>query len=153
MASSTGYINTPPATDRDLEIAKGMLLFSGITSDVRDPSLGVLLSPLRPSNYVYETKGPGIIAGLSICAVIIALVTGLRLYLRLFTSKLKWGLDDSLMVPGMLMAIAYPAIQMTMVMYGGAGKHIFDGTCKNKFNQSPLFYYTFHSFVMELTVH
>lgn len=125
MASS-GYINTPPSTARDLEIVKGILLTSGITPDVRDPALGVKLRPSRPDDYVFETKGPVIIVGLSVCIAIITVVTGTRLYLRRFAPRLKWGLDDSLMVPGMLMAIAYPALQMAMVLGGGAGKHIYD---------------------------
>jgi hypothetical protein len=125
MASS-GYINTPPLTDRDFEIAKGMLLLSGITSNIRDPALGVTLSPPRPDDYSFETKGPGIIAGLSLSIAIITLVTGLRLCLRLFHPRLKWGLDDSLMVAGWFMALVYPAVQIAMVVYGGAGKHIYD---------------------------
>lgn len=133
MASS-GYINTPALTERDFEIAKGMLLLSGITSDVRDPALGVALSPQRPDDYSFETKGPGIIAGLSLSIAIITVVTGLRLYLRLFHPVLKWGLDDSLMVAGLFMALVYPAVQIAMVVYGGAGKHIYDVSYSEYYN-------------------
>ena len=95
-------LNTPPANHRDYMIAKGMLLNSGITSDIRDPSLGVKLSPSRTDNYNFETRGPGIIAGLSICIAIMTLITLLRLGLRFWIPRLKWGLDDTLMVPGLV---------------------------------------------------
>ena len=98
----SAYLNTPPANHRDYMIAKGMLLNSGITSDIRDPSLGVKLSPSRPDNYNFETRGPGIIAGLSICIAIMTVITILRLGLRFWIPRLKWGLDDTLMVPGLV---------------------------------------------------
>lgn len=142
--SPSAFINTPPANHRDYMIAKGMLLNAGITSDIRDPSKGVKLSPTRPEDYSFETKGPGIIAGLSICIFVMTAVTCLRLWLRFFVPRLKWGLDDTLIIPGLvrilkplssiltnftkLMAIAYPSLQIAMVVHGGAGKHIFDVT-------------------------
>ncbi len=109
-------------------IAKGMLLNAGITSDIRDPSKGVKLSPLRPDHYSFETKGPGIVAGLSVCIAAMTIITCVRLSLRWFVPRLKWGLDDTLIIPSMLMAVAYPALQIAMIQYGGAGKHIFDVT-------------------------
>lgn len=126
--SATGYINEAPSTARDLEIVKGMLLSSGITPDIRNPALGVSLSPSRPGpdDYVFQTKGPMILAWLATSMSIMILVTGARLYLRYFVPRLKWGLDDWLMIPALCLAVAYPALQMAMVIYGGAGKHIYD---------------------------
>lgn len=126
MFATSGYINTPPATDLDRRIVKGMLLYSGLNATAAAVEKGVHLSPTRPDDYVFETKGPGIVAGLSVSIIVISVVTGLRLGLRLMAPSLKWGLDDSLMVPGLLMAIAYPALQIAMVVYGGAGNHIYD---------------------------
>ena len=101
MAPSA-FINTPPANHRDYMIAKGMLLNAGITSNIRDPSKGVKLSPSRPEDYSFETKGPQIIAGLSICIAGMTIITFLRLGLRLFVPRLRWGLDDSIMVVGLV---------------------------------------------------
>ena len=64
------------------------------------------------------------------------LVTGTRLYLRWFSPRLKWGVDDALMIPGLMMAVAYPAIQTAMVTYGGGGQRIYDVTYHE--------YYIFH---------
>ena len=83
-------------------IAKGMLLNAGITSDIRDPSKGVKLSPTRPEDYTFETKGPGIIAGLSVCIAAMTVITCVRLGLRYFVPRLKWGLDDTLIIPGLV---------------------------------------------------
>lgn len=124
--SSTGYINTPPATDLDRRIVKGMLLYAGLNASDAAVDAGVRMTPTRPDGYVFETKAPGIVAGLAVSILIISAVTILRLCLRRFASALKWGLDDSLMVPGLIMAVAYPALQIAMVVYGGAGKHIYD---------------------------
>lgn len=126
MAATSGYINTPPATDLERRIVKGILLYNGLNATDAAVEKGVKMTPVRPDGYVFETKGPGIIAGLSVSIIVISVVTGLRLCLRRFSPTLKWGLDDSLMVPGLLMAIAYPALQIAMVVYGGAGKHIYD---------------------------
>lgn len=133
MAPSA-LINTPPENDRDLLIASGMLLYAGITPDIRDPSEGVKMMPTRPDEYTFETKGPRVVAGLSIAIAAIFFATVTRLFLRLYMPRLKWGLDDTLMVPGLLLALAYPAIQIAMVQYAGAGKHIFDVTYTEYYN-------------------
>lgn len=98
--ATEGYINTPPADEMDYLIAKGMLVFAGLTK--LDPAKGVHLKPTRPEDYVFETKGPGIIVGLSVCIAGMVLITGLRLYLRCFCRQLKWGWDDVLMIPGLV---------------------------------------------------
>lgn len=131
MAGIAGYINTPPATALDRRIVKGILLYSGLNASEEAINKGVHLTPTRPEGYVFETRGPGIIAGLSVSIVVITVVTGLRLCLRGLSPSLRWGIDDSLMCGALLMAIAYPALQIAMVVFGGAGKHIYDVTYVN----------------------
>lgn len=49
----------------------------------------------RPANYKYETRVPGILAGLIIVILIIVVPTTARLALRLRrTSSMKFGWDD-----------------------------------------------------------
>ena len=119
-------INTPPANHHDAQIVKGMLLLAGITPNASDVAQGVIIPPFRSPNDHFETKGPGIIAALSFCIVIIIVVTLTRLYLRLFVRSLKFGVDDYLMIPALILAVAYPSLQIAMVTKGGAGKHMFD---------------------------
>lgn len=124
----SAYINTPPANELDERIAAGMLLLVGITPDIRDPKEGVTLPPFRPNDYVFETKGPGIIAGLSVCIAIVTVVTMTRLGLRLFVPRLVFGADDWLVIAALVLAVAYPSLQIAMITSGGAGKHMFDVT-------------------------
>lgn len=124
--SETAKFNEPPSTQQDLWVVKGTLLSSGLTKT--NASNGVHLSPMRPSIYHYETKGPGIITGCAVCIFVMLLVTLKRLHLRWSKPSLKFGTDDWLMIPALLMAVAYPACQIAMVLYGGAGQHIYDVT-------------------------
>ncbi|KAK8220930.1 hypothetical protein IWZ01DRAFT_477862 [Phyllosticta capitalensis] len=122
----SAFINEPPKTEEDYWVAKALLQSFGQTD--ADPRNGTHIKPTRPDHYVFETKGPRIIAGLAACICIMIAVTGLRLFLRAHVRRLEWGMDDTLMVPGLIMAVAYPALQIAMVQYGGAGKHMFDVT-------------------------
>ncbi|KAF2402858.1 hypothetical protein EJ06DRAFT_311298 [Trichodelitschia bisporula] len=124
----SAYIGTPPATNEDYWIAKYMLMSAGLYK--ADPAKGTKANPPRPAadQYVSETKGPGIIVGLVICLLVMVGITGTRLYLRIFNKRLKFGLDDVLIIPGVLLATVYPAIQIAMVQYGGGGRHVYDVT-------------------------
>ncbi|OCK83286.1 hypothetical protein K432DRAFT_291469, partial [Lepidopterella palustris CBS 459.81] len=117
-------INDAPNTEQDYWVARSMLLSAGLIK--LDAHKGVHLKPTRPIPYYFHTKESGIIAGLVICIFVMMGVTGARLYLRAFTHRLKWGMDDTLMIPGLIMAVAYPSIQIAVVQYGGAGRHIYD---------------------------
>lgn len=100
--STSALVGSPPATDRDYWIAKYMIRTLGIENG--DPTQGFKVSPPRPpaDEYHYETRAPGLIAGLSISILVMASITGLRLYLRFFTPRLKSGLDDWLIIPGVV---------------------------------------------------
>lgn len=130
----SAYFNTPPANELDERIAAGLLLLSGFTPDIKDPKDGVTIPPFRPKDYHFETKGPKIIAGLSVCIVIITVATFARLGIRLFVRQCRFGLDDWLIIPAYLLAIAYPSLQIAMVKYGGAGKHFYDITYQEYFH-------------------
>jgi hypothetical protein len=116
MSHATGYINTPPGSEFERRIVKGILLYNGLNASEASIEKGVIMAPHMPEGYVFETKAPGIIAGLSIYIFAIACITGLRLGLRYFDPRLRWGLDDTLMVFGLIMAITYPAAQIAMVV-------------------------------------
>ena len=59
---------------------------------------------------------------------LVIIITGARLGLRFFRRDLKVGYDDWAIGPAMLAAVAYMAMAIAMVRYGGAGKHIYDLT-------------------------
>ena len=68
------------------------------------------------------------IASIAVAMALVILITGARLCLRCFRRDLKVGIDDFVIVPAALTAIAYFALAIGMVVYGGAGKHIYDMT-------------------------
>ena len=68
------------------------------------------------------------IASTSVALALVILITGARLCLRFFRRDLKVGIDDFVIVPAALTAVAYFALAIGMVVYGGAGKHIYDLT-------------------------
>ncbi len=62
--------------------------------------------------------------------VLVILITGTRLYLRFSRRDLRVGIDDYVIIPAALLTIAFLAIVMSEVTYGGAGKHLYDLTYK-----------------------
>ncbi|KAH7392175.1 hypothetical protein DE146DRAFT_132968 [Phaeosphaeria sp. MPI-PUGE-AT-0046c] len=135
----SAYFNTPPANELDEQIAAGLLLLTGLTPDIKDPKNGVKIPPFRPTeNYHFETKGPAVIIALSVCMVVLTIITFLRLGIRLFVHGIRFGADDWLIIPAYLLSMAYPALQIAMVKYGGAGKHFYDITYQEYYHYKYL---------------
>ncbi|OJD40604.1 uncharacterized protein BKCO1_1000445 [Diplodia corticola] len=125
--SESALIGSPPATDNDYWIVKGMLRAVHLDGKL-DADKGFSLLPKRPDSYQYEEKRASIIAAMSVCIFVMVSVTVARLAVRLFRTGVRWGADDWMLIPGAIMAIAYPIIQIAMVEYGGGGKHSWDVT-------------------------
>ena len=89
------------------------------------------------------------IAWLSVAMALVVIITGARLGLRFFRKDLKLGYDDWVIVPAALAVVAYMAIAISMVLYGGAGKHIYDMTYQeaNWFYEVSFFFFPPWSFV------
>lgn len=68
------------------------------------------------------------IASTSVAMALVILITGTRLGLRFFRKDLKVGYDDFAIIPAALATVAYMAIAIASVVYGGAGKHVYDMT-------------------------
>jgi hypothetical protein len=79
-----------------------MLLAAGLT-DV-DPSLGAQSPPARPppDQHRFETKGPGIVAGMSVCLAVMAGTTGAHLMYRWLGPSVRFGTDEWLIIPGIV---------------------------------------------------
>ncbi|KAF2145321.1 uncharacterized protein K452DRAFT_220412 [Aplosporella prunicola CBS 121167] len=124
---SSALIGSPPETQNDYWIVEGML--RAVHMDTRaDPGKGYNFLPKQPQGYEYEDRKTATIIGMSFVMFIMIIATGTRLSVRLFRSGLRWGSDDWMLIPGAIMAIAYPALQIAMVVYGGGGKHTWDVT-------------------------
>ncbi|KAF7508622.1 hypothetical protein GJ744_009014 [Endocarpon pusillum] len=126
----SALIGTPPATESDYWIVRSFLLSAGIPAENVDPSQGASFPPFRPppDQYVFETRGPEMITGASIAIGTMLFFTITRILLRSFKSGLRWGADDYLIIPGVILAVAYTALQIAVAQYGGCGKHLYDIT-------------------------
>lgn len=99
MANSA-FFGQPPSTSDDYFIVRALLRSAGL--DNIDPNIGSKIPPARPppDQYQFETRGPGIIAGLSVCIVVMSVVTGSRLVFRWCGASVRFGWDDWLIIPG-----------------------------------------------------
>jgi hypothetical protein len=103
----SAHIGSPPNTTDDYYIAKYLLMAFGLNTD---PALGVAIAPARPANYVYETRGPGILVSMSIAISVMVIITGLRLGVRVFRRGLMVGWDDVFIIPGVVRNLFQPAL-------------------------------------------
>lgn len=83
----------PPNSERDYLIVRGLLFFYKFPLST-DPGLGVPTHQHAPLDYHFETRGPGVIAGLIVAILLSFFITGTRLLLRSCRKDLRWGLDD-----------------------------------------------------------
>lgn len=112
----SALIGQPPNTTDDYYIAKYLLMSFDLDTD---PALGVVIAPVRPVDYVYESRETRIMVSMSIATVTMVVITGLRLGVRAFRTKLMLGWDDVVIIPGVLLAISWPAMQICAALYGG----------------------------------
>lgn len=96
MSDPSALIGQTPISDTDALIRRGLLVAS---PSVINPNTSQPFGPPRPSNYVFETKAPSLIAGEATAIFFIILFTTARIYVRLF-KKRSFGLDDLLILPG-----------------------------------------------------
>ncbi|KAM3081955.1 hypothetical protein ACMFMG_004415 [Clarireedia jacksonii] len=140
----SALIGQPPNTTDDYYIVNYLILAFGAKSS---PLKGITIPPVRPENYVFTTRGPSILIGMSLAIATMAIITSLRLLIRLRGRGLVLGLDDFFIIPGALLAITWPCLQILAVIYGGAGKHIWDvtyeeyGYFKRYTNLSKIFFF------------
>ncbi|KAH0293785.1 hypothetical protein M436DRAFT_71545 [Aureobasidium namibiae CBS 147.97] len=123
---NSALLRQPPANEDDLFIIKGM--YRAAYAFDKDASKGYLFVPKKPEDYEYNDKQASIVVGLVMAIVIMLFTTVLRLTLRRFRTGVRWGADDWILIPGVIMAMLYPILQIAMVAHGGGGKHTWDVT-------------------------
>lgn len=103
MTTSALY-GTPPVTENDLFIIKGIYRLAGLTAKV-DPKKGIPLRAKKPPNYVFESWGDRAVRTAAALIVLMVLITGSRLVLRATRRDLRWGLDDWVIIPAAVSCI------------------------------------------------
>lgn len=129
MSPASALFGQPPNNQDDWFIIRGFARWAGIPDEALNPSHG-FPSPVQrpPTASHYASRGPSMIASTSVAMALVILITGARLGLRCFRKDLKVGYDDFVIVPAALATVAYMAVAIGGVVYGGAGKHIYDMT-------------------------
>lgn len=140
----SALIGQPPNTTNDYYIVAYLNGAFGIHGN---PNKGITIPPLAPPGYVYESRATSILIGMSVSIFFMFTFTLVRLLIRLLNRGLRLGLDDLFIVPGVILAITWPVLQILAVVYGGAGKHIWDvtyeeyGYFKRYTNWSKIFFF------------
>ena len=106
MAHSA-LIGEPAATMEDYWICRGLLQAIGMPQG--DPWKGVPIPPAKPppGQYRKESRVSNNLAAYSIAIAIMCLITLSRLYLRAFSKRMRWGLDDWLMIVAFVGGLLY----------------------------------------------
>lgn len=97
MSDPSALIGQTPISDTDALIRRGLLV---VSPSIINPNKSQPFGPPRPSDYVFETKAPSLIAGEALAIFFILLFTTARIYVRLFKKKTTFGLDDLFILPG-----------------------------------------------------
>ncbi|KAF7880034.1 uncharacterized protein EAF02_007671 [Botrytis sinoallii] len=140
----SALIGQPPNTTNDYYIVAYLNGAFGIHGN---PNKGITIPPLAPPGYVYESRATSILIGMTVSIFFMFTFTLVRLLIRLLNRGLRLGLDDLFIVPGVILAITWPVLQILAVVYGGAGKHIWDvtyeeyGYFKRYTNWSKIFFF------------
>lgn len=90
--TASAFVGSPPATEDDLHIVKGVLRMYGLENF--NASLGLSFSIQRPENPPIEKKVPEILTGMIIVILAIVLPTAARVIIRLRGARTRFGADD-----------------------------------------------------------
>ncbi|KAL8888386.1 MAG: hypothetical protein Q9215_004182 [Flavoplaca cf. flavocitrina] len=114
MAPSA-LIGQPAANEEDYWIAKALLQSLGMVG--ADPWKGVPLPPQRPPPelYRFESRASSAATAYSVSMAFMIIITLTRLGLRIFSKRMRWGLDDTMMIFAFYIGsiqsiIFYPAV-------------------------------------------
>ncbi|KAI1068730.1 hypothetical protein NW752_008124 [Fusarium irregulare] len=124
--SQSAFVGSPPATEDDERIVRGVLRMYGMAN--ANVSQGLFFSIQRPENPPDETKVPSILAGMIIVILAIVVPTVARVMIRLKGSRTQFGLDDWAIICAASLATVYPILVIAMLFQTGAGRHTYESS-------------------------
>lgn len=108
MENNSAKLGDPPSNQDDFLIVRGILRSAGLVNE--NASKGwVTVVHIKPADYGYGTKQPGIVAGMVVVIVLITFVTAARLALRYFSKSMRFESDDWVIL---IAAVSSSVIQM-----------------------------------------
>lgn len=87
----------------------------------------IIPAPLPP-NAPHDSLQPYVIGCSALIIFLTVLLTGARLFLRLYRRELRWGADDWAILLGASGVVVFFGMTVAVGMRGGAGKHVYDTT-------------------------
>ena len=128
MANSA-LVGQPPATNDDRLIIRGYARTLDVIEDMLDPTQIFPLYAVKSMDGAGDISNNSIlITCMTLAIALILLMTGTRLYLRVFWKDLSMGYDDLVIIPAAIGASSWYSLMIALAIYGGAGKHIYDIT-------------------------
>ncbi|KAI9679202.1 MAG: hypothetical protein M1817_005221 [Caeruleum heppii] len=130
----SALVGFPPLNDNDLVIIKGLMGMAGSTKYDKASQgypWGVTKLGLSDPSKPHDSKGPGVIAGMSVAMALVVFVTVSRLMVRKFHTRMQFGWDDWMIIPAAIFVILYQTIFIVMVVTACVGKHVYDCTYAN----------------------
>ncbi|KAI9676810.1 MAG: hypothetical protein M1817_006649 [Caeruleum heppii] len=123
----SALVGQPPKTPDDLAIVKGFIKMMGVPSTL-DPAKGISLGPKATPNSPHDTRAPSLIAALSVATALVIFFTGSRLLVRRFCTRMEFGWDDWMIIPGALLVVVFLNITTYLAVNGCSGAHTYDCT-------------------------
>ena len=127
--SNSAFVGQPPATNDDRLIIRGYARTLDVAENMIDPTQVFSLYAVKSIDGASDvSKNLILITCMTLAIALILLITGTRLYLRVFWKDLSMSYDDLVIIPAAIGALSWYSLMIALAIYGGAGKPIHDIT-------------------------
>ena len=126
MAGSA-LLGYPPATQEDVDIIRGFYEVQGMPA-IQAADAMPIIPVLAPPGAPHDTRSGTLIAAMCVVIPLVFIITGTRLALRCFRRDLRWGLDDWVIILGVMGVFGWTGLVIGVAKDGGGGKHMWDLT-------------------------
>lgn len=125
--SGSALLGQPPNNENDALIILGWwkLLYG---SNPPPPGYPSTIPAPVPPNAPHDSLQAYVIGTSSLIIFLTTLITGTRLFLRLYRRELRWGADDWAILLGASGVVVFFGLTLAVGIHGGAGKHVYDTT-------------------------
>ena len=125
--SGSALLGQPPNNENDALIILGWwkLLYG---SNPPPPGYPSTIPAPVPPHAPHDSLQPYVIGTSALIIFLTTLITGTRLFLRIYRRELRWGADDWAILLGASGVVVFFGLTLAVGIKGGAGKHMYDTT-------------------------
>lgn len=124
--SGSALMGEPPNDEHDAQAIKRSWKLNHVNN--KPTRKASIIPTIKPHNTPPDSRQ----TYLNACSIVIifltALITGTRLFLRIYQRDLRWGPDDWAILVGALGVVAFFGLTIAMAVLGGRRKHMYDVT-------------------------